>query len=249
MTPPGLAGFLDAIAPLLLGEEGVEQTRARLFPGRERCADAERLALLERSCRKHRHAVLEGVYPELRATVLRAGGEGRWAEVVEAYFGAHPMFCAELGANGVHLPGFLAAEGGALGLPPFAAALADLEWWEWRTATAPDDPADAAPEAGPLRIAGSVEARVYAWDLVGWLDRGEGARPDAPTARPVTVLFWRDRALVARRRDAGWQDLRALRAVQDGAPAAPAGTARSAWRHTLEALWAEGVLLGVLGAL
>ena len=244
-APDGLAAFMDAIAPMLLGEEVVDAARARLYPGDEQGDDARRLGIYARFCRSNRAKVLDGVYAELRRLVVRAQGEGAWAALVEAYFQAYPMSHAELYENGAHLPAFLGQRAEALGLPPFAAALADFEWWEWVTRSAQDDPRDQRPDEGPLRLASTVEVRPYAWDLTAWMDdASEADRPEAPEARPVYVLFWRDADLDPRREEASLLELRLLKAMLDGDPAAPAGVDAAEWRETFLDLRAAGILLG-----
>lgn len=243
--PPGLARFFDDIAPFLLGEEDAAAARARLYPGQEHSPDAARIAIYGRFCQHHRSQVLDGVYRSLRRCVLNTRGEQAWDALVQAYFQVHPMFHAELNENGGHLAAFLAARGEALGLPAYAAALADLHWWEWRTCTAPDDPNDAAPDEGPLRLGSTVEVRPYAWDLCAWLDEGGGREGlGSPEARAVHVLFWRDPDLEARREEASLVELYVLKAVLDGEHCAPAGVPAELWRETIDDLRAAGVLLG-----
>lgn len=247
--PPGLAAFFEGIAPFLLGEEGVDRAKARLYPGREDSADAQRLVIYGRFCRSHRHQVLDGVYGDLRRLVVQARGEAAWDALVEAYFRAHPMFHPELNENGAHLTGFLHAHQGALGLPTYTAALADLLWWTWRTRVAPDDPADATPGEGPLRIASTVELRPCAWDLCAWLDEAdEESEPSAPEARAVYTLFWRDLDGATQRREASVMELFVLKAVMDGEVSPTAGVDPVLWSRTLADLRAAGVLLGGCGA-
>ena len=151
---------------------------------------------------------------------------------MDAYFAAHPMAHAVLNENGAQLAAFLAAREGT---PALWAQLADFEWWEWQTLVAPDAEADARPDEGPLRLGSTVELRPYGFDFVGWLD-GEGSRAAEPPRREVVVLFWRNRALDARRELATSEELRVLKAVHEGQPVAE--------DETLADLRQAGIVLG-----
>lgn len=247
-----LAEFFQTIGPLLSGQAGLEQTSARLYGDGAlgpRRTDAERLGIYERFCRLHRFEAVDGVYAHCRGAVRRLLGEGAWAEIVEAYYRAHPMKSFELNANGAALPAFLQAEAGRLGLPPFLPELADFEWWEWQAQVAEDAPEDRAPDSGPLRLGATVELRSYQHDLVSWLDEaGPEERAPAPEAEETLVLFWRDRALAPRRERASALELLVLRAVHEGggveALLAAGGLPPANVAETVADLRQAGILLG-----
>src|SRR5205823_3576565 len=127
---------------------------------------------------------------------------------------------------------------------------------EWRARMAPDaapddgdtpDGGGTAPDAGPLRIAPTVELRPYAWDFVTWIDGAPAdERAEAPPPGDVLVLFWRDRALEPRREVAQPLELLVLKAVSeghaDGAGARPI-VDEGAWRDTVADLHAAGILV------
>ncbi len=228
---PALDAFFAGIGPFLEGRASVEDARRALY-GNAASVDAERLAIYGRFCRGHRRAALDGVYTAVRALVTRHAGEPAWAALVEGYFRAHPMHHAELNENGDAFAAFLADRAD---LPAWTAALADLEWWEWRTRVAPDDPADVDP-GGPLRLASTVELRPYTRDLVGWLDDTD--RRGVPMASPTYVLFWRDPALEPRRERATRDELRVLQAVSAGI------SVPDALADTLADLREAGIVLG-----
>jgi hypothetical protein len=252
-----LAEFFAAVGPFLEGRVD-EDTAARALYG-DAAAGSEaararraRLALYGRFCRLHRHSVLESVYEQTHATVLRLGGEAGWDALVEDYFRAHPMRHFELNANGAGLPGFLGDYARGRGWPEYLAELADLEWWWWQMLIAVDDPGDdeSGDQGRRLRLASTTELRPYRHDLVTWLDTGEEPTSEGPAARATIVLFWRDRDLYARRENATEIELLVLKAVSEGQfPAAliEAGLPQDDVLATLADLSRAGVILGTLG--
>jgi hypothetical protein len=225
-----LAHFFQTIAPYLEGRAGFEETSRALF-GKSPLPDTPRLAIYERFCRAHRQTATAGVHQYVRDLVVAQAGRERWDALVEAYFVAHPMRHVEINANGAQLAAFLAARPD---VPPLWSALADFEWWEWQTLSAKDDPADATPDEGPLRLASTVELRPYGWDFVTWLDAEQ--RAPAPEEREVLVLFWRNRQLDARRELASVAELQVLKAVSEGG--------RVERDETFDDLHRAGVILG-----
>lgn len=247
-----LAEFFTAVGPFLEGRVD-EDTAARALYGDAadgaEAARRARLALYGRFCRLHRHSVLESVYQQTHATVLRLGGVAGWDALVEDYFRAHPMRHFELNANGVGLPGFLGDYARDRGWPEYVAEQADLEWWWWQMLIAADDAGDEekGDEGRRLRLASTTELRPYGHDLVTWLDTGEEPASEGPAARATIVLFWRDRDLDARRENATEIELLVLKAVSEGQfPAAliEAGVPEENVLATLEDLRRAGVILG-----
>ena len=243
-----LADFFSAIAPYLEGHASHDHAARALFSPASDENDVRRLAIYGRFCRIHRLEALEFTYPWCRAVILRTLGADGWERLVESYFRAHPMFHVELNENGAELASFLAGLAGQpeAGLSEWLAELADFEWWEWRTRSAPDSDEDAHPDLGPLRLAATVELRPYRWDFVSWCD---GLRDGEPEARSCVVLFWRDRDLDLRREDCSPLELGALKWVAEGLSAATlaeAGIDRKALSATLEDLRAAGVILGTV---
>lgn len=246
-----LADFYDRIAPFMLGEIGHEEVVSALWGKSPPRLDASRLRIYGRFCRNHRFETLEYVYSECRSAVVAALGERAWADTVEDYFTAHPMHHFELNRNGEYFGDFLASDSSqSPRWPPFLAALADLEWWEWQAVCAPDDPADAEPDAGPLRLGSTVELRPYAFDLISWLDDYEpGERPAAPEAESIVVLFWRDRHLSGRREKASPLEMLVIKAVVESVPLDAALAAKlqvepATLAETVADLHAAGVILG-----
>jgi hypothetical protein len=249
-----LDDFYARITPLLLGQQAHAEAVAALYSPEARTSpDAERLRIYQRFCRTHRFEAVDYVYVETRAWVLRHAGEAAWEDLVTAYFAAHPMHHFELNQNGEHLPQFLSdihQRGGADALPAFLSELADFEWWEWLVSIAPDDPADAEPEAGPLRLGSTVEIRPYKHDLLGWLDPdGAEDRPRLPEPAETLVLFWRDRDLDARRDAVSALELQIIKAVVEGIPLTPElagriGVDPADLVETAHDLHRAGILLG-----
>ena len=236
-----LTTFFARIGPMLEGHETPAATRPILYGAAADSVDAKRIDIYARFCRIHRFEVIEGVYEHCRAAVLREAGLPAWEALVERYFRAHPMHHVELNENGAALPSFLVEHAPAANLPTWLPALADFEWWEWRTSIAPVDPGEPSPEAGPLRIAPTVELRPYPFDLVGWLDAAHPEEPaGAPEQRDNLVLFWRDEDDDLRREEATEAELAVLKAVSEGAPL-PVG---EGWQETAGDLREAGILVG-----
>lgn len=234
-----LAPFFEVMAPFLNGHAEHEPTVRALYRGDARHArDAARLAIYGNFCRIHRSDALSGVHSETHAEALKLSGEPLWQKIADGFFREHPMRHAELNENAAELSAWLRANAAPLALPAWLGELAELEWWEWRTMIAEDAAADAAPDAGPLRLATTVELRPFTHDLVGWLD-DERLAP-APEATDTLVLFWRDRDLTARRGNATVEELALLRLVHEGKAVDPAGPLE----QTLDDLRSAGILLG-----
>jgi len=237
-----LERFIRQITPMLLGRVGPEETAGVLWGPRPPQPDARRLALYARFCRGHRFDAVDHVYGEVRAAVVARGGEQAWEGLVEGYFAAHPMRSVELNENGSLFPEHL-RDALPPGLPAWLPELADLEGWSWRTYVAGDAESDRTGNRGPARLASTVELRSYQHDLVSWLD-SEGERPNGPARKPVTVLFWRDSQLRARRELASVDELRVLKCVWQGAPLAESGLAPASSAAIVEDLRAAGIVLG-----
>jgi hypothetical protein len=135
-------------------------------------------------------------------------------------------------------------------VPAFLPALADFDWWEWQVQSAPDDPADAQPDEGPLRLGSTVDVRPYAWDLLGYVkDPGATAVPAAKTGEPQLIVFWRDRNLDGRREAAHPLELLVIKAVIEGVAlnqdlAKRIGVSTKLLKETAQDLLAAGILLG-----
>ena len=215
-----LAEFYAQIAPFLLGEISHEAVVPALWGKNPPKIEAARLRIYGRFCFNHRAETLDGVFSSCRAAVVAGLGERAWTQLIEDYFRAHPMHHFELNRNGEHFADFLARDSAQPPRwPPYLAALADFEWWEWQAISAPDDPGDAEPDAGPLRLGSTVELRPYAFDLISWLDDYEAdERPPAPEAEPSVVLFWRDRHLAGRRDKASPLEMLVIKAIVESVP-------------------------------
>lgn len=266
MSNAGIEQFFAHIGPYLHGATSYEQTVQALFGDSAQGAatiHAKRLAIYGRFCAQQRQEALK-VFEATAAAINRhasppPGHETAWESWVERYFVAHPMHHFEINQNGEFFPDFLA---GALAedpqsLPPFAAALADFEWWEWLVSTVPDTASDDAQADGtdtePLRLASTVDLRPYAYDFVTWLDSEPGERAALPDAESTIVVFWRDRSLRGRREIAQPLELVIVKAILEGLTidaelATRVGVDLSDLRETLADLHAAGIVLGPLSA-
>ena len=252
----GLQQFFATVGPFLLGQQSHADTTARLYgDGATTTArlDADRLAIYGRFCRNHRHEALT-VFQSVRDLIVARAGEATWDDLVERYFVAHPMHHFELNRNGEFFAQFLqdGVDLGALGLPDYLPAMADFEWWDWLVTIAPNDPADADPDAGPMRLASTVDLRPYEYDFVTWLDGDwddESPRPADPGAGACVVLFWRDRDLQARREPATPLEMLVIKAIVEGIPvdaalAQQVGIAAADLAETRADLGRAGIVLG-----
>ena len=248
-----LSEFYDRIAPFLLGELAHDQVVPALWGSAPPQPDAARLRLYGRFCQTHRAEALDGLFTACRRVVVGHAGEAAWTALIEAYFHAHPMHHFELNRNAEHFADFLAADSASAARWPFLAALADLEWWEWQVMSALDDPGDADPDTGALRLGSTVELRPYDWDLLRWLDEApevaETEPPADPEPAPTVVLFWRDRDLDGRREGVTPLELLVIKAVVESLPLDDALAVRLAvplatLTETAVDLHAAGVILG-----
>ena len=248
---PPLQTFFAQIGPFLLGTQDHAQTVQALYGSKGKTSiDAQRLEIYGRFCQTHRFEAVDSVFSACRQAVLQHQGDAAWAALVHRYFLAHPMHHFELNQNGEHLPTFLAAEAEAGRVPAFLPALADFDWWEWQVQSAPDDPADAQPDEGPLRLGSTVDVRPYAWDLLGYVkDPGATAAPAAKDGEPQLIVFWRDRSLDGRREQAHPLELLVIKAVIEGVAlnqdlAKRIGVSTKLLKETAQDLLAAGILLG-----
>lgn len=241
-----LQKFFTTIAPFLEGRIPHAEAVKALYGSPEGGAggtatDARRLAIYGEFCRTHRFEVIDSIYIHVRRAVLARGGEAAWEALVETFFLRHPMRHFELNTNGAALPEFLGEYVKEQGLPAWLPELADLEWWEWLTDTVPS-----ADEGKGLRLAPTAELRPYHWDLVEWMDAEPSERPEAPEARDVLVLFWRDTNLSMRRENTSPEELLVLKAVTEGLALGDAARAAGVPRKRLEATFRDLVDAGIL---
>jgi hypothetical protein len=228
-----LATQLSTFAALLEGKADEATTRQALFGAQhEHGADAGRLAIYARFCRLHRVEALEGVYVNVRQLVVRRLGQDAWHALVEAFFLAHPMHHVELNENGAAFSDWLATRAD---LPPWLATVAEVEWWDWVTFVAPDE-----PPAATLRLSSTVEIRPLAWAIDPWLDAGAEGDPEH---RANLLIFWRDRDLDSRRGELTSLELLVVKAVSEGVEVAPAGIDAEDFAATLADLTAAGIVL------
>lgn len=250
-----LAEFFGHVGPYLLGQRSHEEAVRRLYGSQSESVhrvDAARLEIYGRFCQVHRQEALEQHFPYCYQVVQSLRGPAAWQALVEAYFVRHPMHHFELSHNGRHFAPFLAEQPEDAGLPRFLSELADFEWWELQTDTQPDDPADATPAAGPLRLHSTVELRPYSWEFVRWIDDDE-RQPSEPGAGENLVLFWRspEPELRSRRELASQLEVMIIKAVVEEVPldlvlAAQLRVSLAELTETVADLLAAGILLGEL---
>lgn len=258
MSSRGIEQFFAQIGPYLHGAASYDETVQALFgdsAAGSAAIHARRLAIYGRFCGQQRREALK-VFEACEAAINRHGppdgsGETAWECWVDRYFVAHPMHHFEINQNGEFFPEFLAAalQEQPTALPPFIAELADFEWWEWLVSTAPDGESDQPADAGPLRLASTVDLRPYRYDLIGWLDTDPEERAAAPVASENIVVFFRDRALRGRREPAQPLELVIFKAILEGVPidaalAAQVGVDVALLSETLADLQAAGIVLG-----
>ena len=249
--------FYGHVGPFLLGQRSHEETVRLLYGSRselspQQAQDAKRLEIYGQFCQIHRQESLELVFQYCHQAVEAHSGLDAWRKLVEAYFICHPMSHFELAQNGRHFPTFLAEHCEDAGLPGFLRELADFEWWEFQTNGQPDDPADATPAAGPLRLHSTVELRPYSHALVSWID-DDRRQSEAPAAGENLVIFWRAPApeLMPRREVATPLEVMIIKAVVEEVPldlvlAAQLRVSLGELTETVADLLEAGILIGEL---
>jgi hypothetical protein len=232
MTPH--TTYFAALAELLGGCMSVETLRGLYVPIDP---EAGRLVAesIVRTLEWSHDYVLSTHYPAVRAAL----DERAWRDVVAGYFAAHPPREHPFRNNAAAFPRFLESYAQRRGLPGWLAEVADLEWREWIATSALDDPADAHDD-GPLRCAATLSERIYAHDLVGWLDTDDRPSGDGPARASSIVVVWRDRSLVAQRASIGQREHALVDALRDGV--------RVAIGATIRALHDLGLVRGSLAA-
>lgn len=243
-----LANFFAEIGPFLLGQRDHDETTRRMYGDAASGLDAERLAIYGRFCGIHRREILQSVYPYCHETVVKLQGEAGWRAIVERYYVAHPMHHFEYNQNGIYFTQFVPTLVESGELPPFLSELADFEWWEWLTDGRFDEPSDAEPDRGPLRLHSTVDLRPYSHDLISWIDDDE-RESAAPKRRDNVVLFYRNRELLPRREAATGLNMLIIKAIVeevalDAGLATQLGMAHEALMQAVSALREAGVLLG-----
>lgn len=204
-----LAATVATMAELAAGRLPPETAAERLG------APIAAIALYARLARSARRSLVDGMFPHCRHAVVARAGEAAWHTLVEDYFNAYPELRFVRHANVAAFPTFIAK----LAPHSWLADLADLEWQEWTTEIAPRTKADDAPESGALRVASTLRLRLYAHDLVSWID-GAG-REGEPVARPTLVAFWQDRDAISFRNALSEAHVATLAAIVNGAPSRP----------------------------
>ncbi|RJO64844.1 MAG: hypothetical protein C4523_17570 [Myxococcales bacterium] len=128
---PSLRETMETMHRLMRGELTPEQAASRLG------SPVGRTAVYQRFAQNHVRAFLEKNFEILAALV---GGE-TWEPLVAGYFAAHPSRHYELNANAAAFPDYVAARAARveLGLTPFHAELAEVEWREFEVFVDPEE--------------------------------------------------------------------------------------------------------------
>jgi hypothetical protein len=243
-----LDGFFADIGPFLVGRISHREAADRLYPGREGDdQDAKRLAIYANAYRLNSVQGLELGYPLCHQALLRRGDRRGWTELALRYIACHPQRHFSSRRNALRFPEFARRLASEVDLPRWLPDLADFELTLARTRWAPDEPSDASPNSGPLRLASTVAMRGYEHDVVEWLGAPDFAGD--PPARRTAVLFWRDARLRARRIVIGRLEVVAMEAAVVGGPPDPAAAERlGATPADVEAIMGElrraGVVMG-----
>lgn len=226
-----LSKTFELIGPLLEGQKSlaaVQDDIQREAP----MMDASSLANLEiyqRFCAGHRRSALT-LFTETRRLYTEDHGADGWLSLLERYFVAHPMFHAELNANGALFADFCKALTDDDDFDDVYGELADFEYWEFWTTVQPD--VDLSGEG--LRLSPLADIRSYGYDFVAWFDQGCQGRPQS---RECLVVFWRDQDDDGRRARVSARELAVVRQVHMNEPIHPD------WQETVDDLLAAGILL------
>lgn len=239
-----LERFFEIASPFLEGKADLQKTAEALFgPEANSSRDARRLSTYRDL---DLGVALKAVFPRVYSVVTERSGKSGWDALAGRYFEIYPARHFELNMNGMHLPDYLQEYAAQANLPSWLAELADFEWWEWKTLTAPDDPADAEPNEGLLRLGATVELRPYEHDLIAWC--ADDGPKKSPTPRTAVTVFWRDVDSNAWRRNIDDLDLRLLSLIHQNQAITPLTmTGISEWsvvEERLAEMIKEGILLG-----
>ncbi len=245
-----LARFFEITSPFLKGQADREQTAQALFgPDAGSGRDARGLSFYRDLALG---LALQAVFPRLESVIIEHLGKTGWDALTKGYFESYPARHFELNMNGARFPEFLEQHASRAGLPSWVAELADFEWWEWQTLTAPDVPADARPQEGLLRLGATVELRPYTHDLIDWCAASDPN--SSPAERTAVIIFWRDANSDAWRRNGDALDLELLWLIEQKEALTPL-TLRDldeSWEATegrIAEMLRDGILLGHLPAM
>ena len=245
-----LREFFTEMAPLLVGRTTPAEAVRSLYAETDRAGrDASRLWIYARSYRMNSMTMLENRYPLCRKVVLKRAGVKVWPQLVMRYYAEHPQRHFRYARCSDAFPDFARKIAAEMELPPWLPDLADLELWSALAREAPNHPDDREPDAGPLRLASTLELRDHAYDLVEWLRQDAELRPRAPAPRRTIVAVWRDRDLNVRQEVVGRLELLVLQAAHRGMTTEPSaareiGATAEDLAWTLDQLHHAGVILG-----
>lgn len=160
----------DAAARALMGE----------LPGWS--ARPSRLAIYADFVHGHVRVALERLFEATRAAL----SEATWRELARRYYDTRPAASYELHQLGANLPDFMATQDD-LDLPPWAPALARLEWAIFAVYTAP---VELPLTVERLTLNPTAEALEHDWRVVAYR-RAEPPRTAPPEPGHEVAVVWR----------------------------------------------------------
>lgn len=199
---PELARFFDAMRPYLAGEEPPRRFVERLGPspsGERRLSVYPRLVALDWI------GVIDKLYEATRYAIeshfdglarIEGGkssepGKSAWRRLRAELGRAHPPTHWDINEYGRPFPEWIASRrDSGENLPGFVDQLADFEWLEFSTWSAPDVPAVAKGDR-PI-VEPTVSVRQYSFPVPAYaraVRRGE--KPPAPAEKATTVVVYR----------------------------------------------------------
>lgn len=231
-----LSEFFGQIGPLLRGQMDAESAARRLYPGAPDPEVVARLGIYEKLCHQRRLKPIRSVYPRTAAVTEKLIGAGSWHALCDSAFIDFPAVHYERIRNLAFFPAFLAQQG----LPAPLVELAKAEWALCDVRFALDDPGDAVPAQGSLRLSSTARVVKFGYAFANWARAITEGSPRDPKAHAHALAFWRNARNQAEVRTLGDGELAVCRCLLEGVqPAGP--EARPAIRKLREL----GIVLGI----
>jgi hypothetical protein len=231
-----LSEFFAQIGPLLRGQMDAQSAARRLYPGAPDPEVVARLGIYERLCHQRRLKPIRSVYPRTAAVTEKLIGAGSWHALCDCAFMHFPAVHFERIRNLAFFPAFLAQQG----LPAALVELAKAEWALCDVRFARDDPNDAVPEQGTLRLCSTARVVEFSYAFASWARALAEGWPRDPEVHAHALVFWRNARTKAEVRTLGDGELAVCRCLLEGVqPAGPEG------RPAIRRLRELGIVLGI----
>jgi hypothetical protein len=231
-----LSDFFVQIGPLLRGQMDAEGAARRLYAGVPDPRAAARLRIYERLCHQRRVKAIRSVYPRTAAVTEKLNSTDSWHALCDFAFMHFPAVHYERIRNMAFFPEYLDQQG----LPAPLVELAKAEWALCEVRFALDDPHDAEPEQGTLRLCSTARVVEFSYAFASWARALAEGSPRHPEVHAHTLVFWRNARTKAEVRTLGEGELAVCRCLLEGVQ--PAGPEALPAIRKLRGL---GIILGI----